>query len=889
MNGTEMPNRKNKREITMWDFGRKSSWKKTIWNLSKRYGRKECFRTLSISVAILIVTILFTSLLTLYVGVVLSVGRYEIEHYGTEAHGEVFNVPKDGYKALKADKGVKDTAYSRMVGTVSLEVEDSKRYYLYYDEPKSLEWEGVEIVGQYPQGEQDIVVSTHFLQSNGLERQINQPIKLSYTVMGREYVESFNIVGYYSSKQIVASEGNYDGTHYPGTYEKIYISQELCHDKLSSYSEKKIEKYFDADKTNGDGLYQVQIKFVHNYGLSHQAETLERKYNQRLKFSGIYLNGGWTRIDPMGRDSGNYIIIFMAVLLISLVGIFVIYSIFQIPIMEDARFWGLLQTLGVSAKQYRYFLFQQLQTYAIYGILFGGVVGYAVGYAIIPQITVNFYTGDVSRYMPFQLWIPCVCIAASLLVSYICCFRVAEKVAGLSPVELERLREESIKTGRRKKLYLGKYKSCRFAWKRVLTSRSKTRAVVASFLFLLILIMMVSTFLQSINFSHYVQEQLDGLDNVVLSKNAMDGEELQECTPALEALEEDCELRGSRIGRLEKQLTIFDTSALEEQQEIYDTVQVERYLSENGFFNPNLSEHLAYLSVFGFDSDIVRQMDVVEGEIDADKYASGNYVILTAGPACLEDGGEFGMEEESENLLCALYDVGDQIELYGRTYEVMAVVDIPYVICSYDISNDLRLIMPYDEATDISEEFYTYGAVYPPEALEDEVIKEKLINHILTDQNETLEYVSRNRVEEELKAISKMMYIICTLVLLFIMTILMIHAVNVSAFSIQNEKHTFAVLQSIGMLRRQQREQICLENIFQLGISFVAAMVVGSVISLTVVRALCNATAICVYHYSVLPVIVTSIFLSIGMSVSAVGSYNGIWKKYHMMDLVKDR
>lgn len=412
MNGTKTPNRKNKREITMWNFGRKSSWKKTIWNLSKRYGRKECFRTLSISVAILIVTILFTSLLTLYVGVELSVGRYEIEHYGTETHGEVFNVPKDGYKALKADIGVKDAAYSRMVGTVSLQVADSKRYYLYYDEPKSLEWEGV---------------------------------------------------------------------------------------------------------------YQVQIKFAHNYGLSHQAETLERKYNQRLKFSGIYLNGGWTRIDPMGRDAGNYMIIFMAVLLISLVGIFVIYSIFQIPIMEDARFWGLLQTLGVSARQYRYFLFQQLQTYAIYGILFGGVVGCAVGYAMISLITVNFYTGDVSRYMPFQLWIPCVCIAASLLVSYICCFRVAEKVAGLSPVELERLRKESIKTGCRKKLYLGKYKSWRFAWKRVLTSRSKTRAVVASFLFLLILIMMVSTFLQSINSSHYVQEQLSGLDNVVLSKNAMDG------------------------------------------------------------------------------------------------------------------------------------------------------------------------------------------------------------------------------------------------------------------------------------------------------------------------------------------------------------------------------
>lgn len=877
----------------MWNFSRKSSWKKTIWNLSKRYGRKERFRTLSISVAILIVTILFTSLLTIYVGVELSVGRYEIEHYGTEAHGEVFNVTKDAYEVLKADKAVKDAAYSRMVGTLLPEVTDSKLYYLYYDEPKSLEWEGADIIGEYPQGEHDIVVSTYFLRSNGLEEKINQPIHLSYTVMGEEYAENFNIVGYYASRKTVTSEGNYDGNHYPGTYEKIYISQGFSQNKLSAYSEKKIKKYFNADKTKGDGFYQVQIKFVHNYDLSHQAEKLEEKYNQYLKFSRIYLNGGWTRIDPMGRDAGNYIIIIMAVLVISLVGIFVIYSIFQIPIMEDARFWGLLQTLGVSRRQYRYFLFQQLQTYAVYGILFGGVVGYAIGYAVIPLITTNFYTGDVSRYMPFQLWIPFVCIATSFLLSYICCFRVAKKVADLSPVELERLREESVRTRHRKKPYMGKYKSCRFAWKKVLANRSKTRAVVASFLFLLILIMMVSTFLQSINYSYYVQEQLGGLDNIVLSKNVIDGEEPQECTAALDSLEKDCELMGSRIGRMEKQLKIFDTSALEGQKEIFDTEQVEQYLSENAFFNPELPEHLVHLSVFGFGSDIVRQMDVVKGEIDASKYASGDYVILTAGPACFEAGVEPEMEVESENLLCALYGVGDEIELYGRTYEVMAVVNLPYVLCSYDISNDLRLIMPYDETMDISMDmsggFCTYGAVYQSETLEDEAAREKMANHILADQNETLEYVSRDGIEEELKAISKMMYVICTLVLLFLTIILMIHAVNISAFSIQNEKRLFAVLQSIGMLRKQQRKQICLENIFQLGISFAAAMVVGSVISLTVVRNLCNATAVCVYHYSVLPVAVTSVFLSIGMSVSALSSYNGIWKKYHMIDLIKGR
>jgi len=868
-------------------FNRKKfSWRKTIWNLSKNYGRKKRFRTVSVSIAILMITILFTSLLTLYVGVELSVGRYEIEHYGTKAHGEVFNVPKKAYEELQADKGIKDVAYSRMAGTLSSEIADSKQYYLYYDEPKSMEWEGICITGKYPEEKLDIVLSTRLLQLYGLEEKINQLVKLSYTILGEEHTEIFNITGYYSSPQIVTPEGNYDGNHYPGTYEKVYVSKEFCDNCLSGYREKKIKKYYAANKTNGDGLYQVQLQFSHNYGISRQAQRLEDKYKKY--FPVIFLNSGWVRIDPLGQKAENFLAIVLAILIISLVGAFVINSIFQIPIMEDVRFWGLLQTLGVSCQQYRYFLFLQMQTYAIYGILLGGLAGYLIGYVLISLITNNFYNGAVTRYMPFQLWIPCLCSVASFLLSYICCFRVARKVAGLSPVEMEHLREESTGPERRKKLYLGKYKSYRFAWQKLRMGKSRTRPVVVSFMFLLLLLMMVSTFLQSINYSHYMQEQMGNLDFVVLSKNTTKGGPLQDCSSVLDELEESCELTGSRIGKLEKELTLYDKSIPEKQKEIFETVPVEKYLTDNNLVDINLPEHLAYLSVFGFDSGIVRQMEVVEGKIDADKYESGNYVILTADPLSPETGEGEGVENY-KNPLYALYGIGDDIEIYGKKYEVMAVVNMPSVLSFYAISNELPVFIPYLEAAGISDEFCTYGEVYQLADLEEDTSTENVINHILTDHNESLEYVSRDTIELQLKALSKMMYTICVLTLFFIMFILMIHAVNVSAFSIQNERHIFAVLQSIGMQRRQQREEICWEYIFQLCISSLVTMIVGSVFSLTVVKKICESTAICVYHYSVMPVIITSILLCAGLSASAIGSYNSIWKRHHMMDLLKEK
>lgn len=872
----------------MINLNKRISWKRVIWKLSKNYVKQKRFRIISISVTILIITILFTALLTLYTGIELSLGKYEIHKYGTEAHGQIFNVSKETCDILKSDTDVKDIAYSYMLGIVSSEIPGSKRYYICYDQQKSLEWEGINIIGKYPEEEHEIVVSTRLLELYGINKKLNQQLELSYTSMGVEYIEKFCITGYYTDRQTMATEGFYDGNHYPGTYEKIYVSEKLCNNKLSIYNEKKAIKYFDIGKTYGDGLYQVQIKLQHNYNISKQIHNIEEKYKKYLIFSGIFINNGWIRIDPFGKTIENYFIIILSGIVISMIGIFVINSIFQIPIIEDVNFWGLLQTLGVSYNQYRYFLFLQMQTYAIYGILSGGIAGYIIGYILIPLITNNFYDGAVIRYMPFQFWIPLICMFTSFLVSYICCSKVAKKVTGLSPMEITVLREESMMKKHIKKLYIGKYKPYYFAWKMVKGNKSKTKAVTISFVFLLLMVMMFSTFLISINYTNYIQRQLGDLDFVVLSQNAADGAEIEECSYILDALEENNNLTGSRIGKLEKDLILFSQFAPKGQEEIFDTTKVKKYLLENGLLNSNLPDnlHQVCLSLFGFDSEILKYLDVVKGEINIKEFKTGNYVVLTSETTT---GESDGITKECKNPLYGLYDVGDDIILYGKKYKVMAIVDMPYVLCSIFYANELPLIMPYEEAINKSSKFCTYGAVYQNNALKKEENINNIVNYILTDKNKTLEYISRDTIEKQLKTLSKMLYTVFLLVMIFIMVILIIHTVNVTTFSIQNNKQIFAVLQSIGMQRKQQKQQILWENILQLCISFLIVVIFGSILSLTVVKKFCNSTSVCVYHYSIIPVVVISILMVIGISVSAIVSYNIIWKKYNMMELINKK
>lgn len=867
--------------------GTKNSWKKEISKLCKSYSKKQKYRMISISLTLLVVTVLFAALFTLYVGVESSLGKYEADKFGTEAHGQIFYQTKKVYDKIKNDSLISDSAYSHMLGTLCPNFNDSKKYYLCYDQGKMLEWEKINITGEYPKNKNEIVVSTRLLSFLGLQKKADQMIKLNYQTMGKRHTDSFKIVGYYESKDNMTTDGLYDGNFCPGTYEKIYISDKLCKDRLKAYSAKDFLSYYKHDKSNGDGLLQVQIKLPHNYLLSKQVQQIEKKYKKYFRFSGILLNSGWERLDPFEKDFRHYFIIALFVICIGAVGVFVVSSVFKIPILEDRNFWGLLQTLGVNYRQYRYFLLLQMRSYTLYGILSGGIIGYIVGYMLIPVVTKNFYNGNVVSSMGFRPWIIIVCVLLSLIISYICCFKVARDVVDLSPKQLTGVFMTSRKKKSKKRIYKGKYKEYIFAYKKIYKEIKQIIPSISSFGLILFLVMVIFTFLSSINYKYYIQNWLGDIDFVVVSQDTMNGDEHEECASALEKLSQKVNCKGKLIGESEKELVLSSNFAPKKQKGIFDTTEVKKYLNDNGLLNPYLpeKEHQVSLRMFGIDYNVVNKFNVVDGSIE-DKYNSGKYVILTSEVTV---GERDGATKEYKNPLYALYKVGDKIKLYGKEYEVMAVVDMPNVINSVYYANELPVIMPYDEVLSNDNSICTYGEVYNFKQGNKQIQKETMINEIMTVYNNELEYVSKESMEQQLRGMSKMLYSVSIIVLSLLIIILMIHTANTTGFSITNEKHTYAVLQSIGMKRKRQRRQIMWESVIQIAIAGIVVMILGSVVSVFIIKGICESSAIFIYHYTFLPVIVLGILLFLIKSASAVISYDKIWRKYNVIELLKER
>ena len=74
------------------------------------------------------------------------------------------------------------------------------------------------------------------------------------------------------------------------------------------------------------------------------------------------------------------------VLFIILSGYFLIYNVFYLSVTADIRWFGMLKTLGTTARQLKKILMAQIKRLAVWGICIGVVLGYVVGDYLAPGL-----------------------------------------------------------------------------------------------------------------------------------------------------------------------------------------------------------------------------------------------------------------------------------------------------------------------------------------------------------------------------------------------------------------------------------------------------------------------------------------------------------------------
>ena len=145
-------------------------------------------------------------------------------------------------------------------------------------------------------------------------------------------------------------------------------------------------------------------------------------------------------------DPITFVILASAVGVILLTGYLIIYNIFQISVMNDIRFYGLLKTIGTTKKQLKKIITYQAMILSMVGIPIGILLGYGIGKLVLP-FAMNFTeNGQMEISLKFNPFILLFSVFFSVMTVYLSCRRPGKIAGGVSPVEAVRYTE-----GRNKK------------------------------------------------------------------------------------------------------------------------------------------------------------------------------------------------------------------------------------------------------------------------------------------------------------------------------------------------------------------------------------------------------------------------------------------------------
>ncbi len=106
------------------------------------------------------------------------------------------------------------------------------------------------------------------------------------------------------------------------------------------------------------------------------------------------VNWAYMRNRVEAVDSFTALLLAAVIAIILVTGYLIIYNIFQISVISDIRFYGLLKTIGTTKQQLHRLVRRQAAVLSVVGIPIGLVIGYGIGEIILP---LRFLSAAVSR------------------------------------------------------------------------------------------------------------------------------------------------------------------------------------------------------------------------------------------------------------------------------------------------------------------------------------------------------------------------------------------------------------------------------------------------------------------------------------------------------------
>lgn len=254
----------------------------------------------------------------------------------------------------------------------------------------------------------------------------------------------------------------------------------------------------------------------------------------------------------------------------------------------------------------------------------------------------------------------------------------------------------------------------------------------------------------------------------------------------------------------------------------------------------------ASVTLYGADGLILEAATekdyILSGSFDAEAFATGQYV-LAIGPAV------------SAREALPTWSVGESVEIENRSFTVMAVLHpLQPMVGGASPVFDLPLVMPADTFNEIWQESnlrkYYFNAA--DEALES---AEELLTEYRQTRAPDMNIVSRKTMVEQYSAQIRSQAVIGYAISIVIALVGILNFINSMATAIISRRKEFAMMQSIGMKKRQLRAMLTFEGLYYAGMTLAAAYALSALAVGVLVRAMADG-GYTTFHFTLFPLAV---------------------------------
>lgn len=232
--------------------------------------------------------------------------------------------------------------------------------------------------------------------------------------------------------------------------------------------------------------------------------------------------------DVQEENQDNVFVIVCAIGLMGLIivtsGYLLIYNIMYISVTKDIRFYGMLKTIGTSPSQIRKIVHSQIKRLSVVGIPIGIALGSVLAFLAVP-LALTMFTMDNDGAMPqdvsFNPFIYVGTILFAMITVAVSCRKPAKLAGKVSPVEALKYHGQ-MKDRRKEKNTTDGGKLYRMSFRNVFREKKRAFLVFASLFMGTMAFLSVNTFLGSLKLENYVNAYLPNDFTIYVS---MDSEE----------------------------------------------------------------------------------------------------------------------------------------------------------------------------------------------------------------------------------------------------------------------------------------------------------------------------------------------------------------------------